>query len=227
MELDDLLKKTNPILADRIRFKEQIGELGGDQRFAVAYEHVEGMLPGELRSKLSQKLLDWPRFSETQREQLGDDIGVLSRAWEFTRQLSVGFPKSSGSLSFFMSVPMFALILIYMVVTRNWIWGGLAFVISVVVATGLESILFQRAVNRWTRQVLIPEAQEANIPLDRFVAVVDDLSETRLGWKGELWPMKDQLQHIRQTLIAEGKLQRPPDARNAHSKDPAASASPS
>jgi hypothetical protein len=214
LALDDLLTKTNPILADRIRFKAQIGAMGGDEHFAVAYENVEGMRPGKLRSKLSQDLLEWPRLTEIQREKLKEQIGELSRAWQFARQMAVGFPTSSGSLAFFMSAPMFGLILIGMLVTRSWGWGGLALALSVCAATVLESILFKRAVSRWTRDVLAPEAQEINLPLERFVAVVDDITRFKPGLTEGLWPMRTQLQNIRATLIADGKLKPAPTQEN-------------
>jgi len=207
MDLNDLLTKTNPILADRIRFKQKIRELGGDERFAVAWENVEGMRPGWLRSNLLESLLDWSRLGETQRDELYEHVGALSRAWQFARQMAVGFPASSGSLTYFMSVPMFGLILIYMFVSRSWVWGGVALAASVIATTVLESRLFQRSVGRWTLQVLIPEAQAVNVPLDRFVAVVDDIPGSRLGLTEELWRMKDQLENIRETLIAQGTLQ--------------------
>jgi hypothetical protein len=209
MELDELLKRTNPILADRIRFKEQIRDLGGDERFAVAYENVEGMRPGGLRSNLLRNLLEWSCLSEIQRDELAERIGALSRAWQFARQMAVGFPTSSGSLAYFMSIPLFGLILICAFVTRSWLWGGLVLALSVVAASVLESILLKRSVGRWTHRVLIPEAQMVNVPLDHFVAVVDDISE-KLGLTEELWPMKHQLSNIRETLIADGKLPRTP-----------------
>jgi hypothetical protein len=73
-----------------------------------------------------------------------------------------------------------------------------------------ETILFKRQIRQWTTQVLIPEAQAANVPLDRFIEVVDDIPGRKLPVKDDLWPVKDQLESIRQTLIAEGKLSRPP-----------------
>ena len=207
MALDDLLAKTNPILADRVRFKQQIRELGGDERFAIAYDSVEGMQPGWLRSDLQKNLLNWPRMSETQREELRDRVAAMSSAWQFARQLAIGFPSTSGTLTFFMSVLAIGLILICVLITRSWIWGGLVLAASVVVATVVESNLFRRSVGRWTLQVLIPEAQAVNVPLDRFIAVVDDIPGSRLKLTEDLWPMRHQLPHIRQTLIAEGKLQ--------------------
>lgn len=208
MELNDLLAKTNPILADRIHFKEQIRALGGDERFAVAYENVEEMWPGELRLKLSRDLLDWNRMSEIQRDELKEQIGTLSKAWQFVRQIAVGFPTSSGALSFFMSAPLFGLILIWMFVTGRWVRGALVLAPTVAVAGVLESILFKRAIRRWTRQVLVPEAKDLNVPMDCFFAIVDDISRVKLGLTEELSRMKDQHQNIRQTLIADGKLPR-------------------
>lgn len=206
MNLDDLLTKTNPILADRIHFKEQIRELGGDERFVVAYENVEGMRPGRLRSRLQRSLLEWPRLGETQRETLENDIGVLSRSWRFARQMAVGFPTSSGSLAFFMSAPIFGVILIGVIVTHSWGWGGLALASTVIAATILEANLFRRSVGRWTLQVLVPEAQELNVPLDQFVSVIEDIPGNKLGLHEELWPMKNQLQNIRKTLTVAGLL---------------------
>lgn len=208
MDLNDLLTKTNPILADRIRLKETIRELGGDERFAVAYENVDGMRPGNLRSDLLRNLLNWPQLSQLQRDELEVQIWSLSRAWQFARQMAIKFPKSSGSPAFFMSSPIFGLILIYMFVTRHWIWGGLALVATVVLAAALESTLFKRSVRKWTLQVLVPEAQKLNVALDRFIAVVDDIPDGHGALAEDLWPLKDQLQNIRETLMAKSLLPR-------------------
>lgn len=202
MDLNDILVKTNPNLADRIRLKEAIGDLGGDKRFAVAYENVEGLRPGNLHSDLLQRLLDWPELSEPQRSELEERIGSLSRAWRFAREMVLTFPRSSGSVAFFLSAPIFGLILISMIVTRHWIWGGLLLAASVVVAAALETILFKRAVRKWTRQVLVPEAEKANVALDQFAAVVEEIRSSKRGLTEDLWPMKDQLENIRKTLRA-------------------------
>jgi len=203
MDLNDLLTKTNPILADRIRLKETIRDLGGDERFAVAYEKVDGMRPGSLRSILLQDLIEWPQLSELQRDELEEQIESLSRAWRFAREMAIGFPRSSGSPAFYLSAPIFGLILIGMVVTRKWIWGALALVASAVVVATLESILFKRSVRKWTLQVLVPEARNANVDLDRFATVVDDIPNSKHGLTDELWPMKDQLPNIRQTSVVQ------------------------
>lgn len=203
MDLNDILTKTNPILADRMRLKETIRDLGGDERFAVAYENVEGMRPGSLRSNLLQSLIEWPQMGELQRNELEEQIGSLSRAWRFAREIAIRFPRSSGSPAFYLSAPIFGLILIWMVVTRRWIWGGLALVVSAGVVATLESIFFRRSVRTWTQQVLVPEAQKANVDLDQFVTVVDDIPSSKHGLTDELWPLKDQLSNIRATSKAK------------------------
>lgn len=201
MDLNELLTKTNPILADRIHLKETTGELGGDKRFTVAYENVEGMRPGSLHADLLRKLMEWPRLSELERDELEEEIGSLSRAWRFASEMAIGFPKSSGSVAFFLSAPIFGLILIGTLVTRKWLWGGLLLAASVIIAAALESLLLTRSVRKWTLQALVPEAQKANVDLDRFAAVVDDIPSTKRGLTEDLWPMKDQLDNIRATLI--------------------------
>ena len=210
MELDDLLTKTNPILADRIHFKEQIRELGGDDRFAVAFDDVDGMRPGRLRSDLLRKVVDWPRMGETQRIELAQRIGALSRAWKFARQMAFGFPVSSGFMPFVTAAMMVGLVLICAFETRSWSWTAVAVGAGVIATLLAETMLFKRQVCRWTTQVLIPEAQEHNVPLDDFIAVVDDIPGRKPRLKDDLWPVKDQLQTIRETLIAEGKIRRAP-----------------
>ncbi len=214
MELDDLLTKTNPILADRIHFKEQIRELGGDDRFAVAFDNVDGMRPGRLRTDLMRKLVDWPRMGETQQTELAEHIGSLSHAWKFARHMAFGFPVSSGSLPFVAAVMMVGLVLICAFERQSWSWTAVALGAGVAATLVAETILFKRQIRRWTTQVLIPEAQAANVPLDRFVAVVDDIPGRKLPVKDDLWPVKDQLDNIRNILIAEGKLGHPPKSES-------------
>lgn len=206
MQLNDLLVQTNPVLADRIQFKEQIRDLGGDDRFATAYEHVEGLRPGPLRSDLLHKLLDWLQLPEPRQAELGRQIGALARAWPFTRQRALGFPGSAGRLAYVVAAIVVGLLLLRVPETRNWLGGTMTVVAALIAAAIADSILLKQAVRRWTRAVLIPEAQEADVSLDCFVDLVDDVPGSRLGLTEELWPLKDQLQTIRETLVAEGKL---------------------
>jgi hypothetical protein len=219
--IDDLLAKTNPILADRIHFNEQIRELGGDERFVVAYENIEGMRPGRLREDLLRRLLDWPRLGEAQRAELAQHIGALSRAWQFAREMAIRFPTSPAASAYTIAI-MAGLVLFCVPLPHRWLWGTIAVGVGLIATLIAEHHLLRRSVSRWTLQVLIPEAQEMRVPLDRFVSVVDDIPGCKLGLTEDLWPMKDQLQNICETLIAVGKLQRTPpqcsDSNTMHTK---------
>src|SRR5262249_39560906 len=83
---EDLLARTNPTLAEHIQLTELVRALGGDPRFTVAYEQLEQMRPGALRSGLLRQLLAWDRLPEEQKTFLAEHIAVRARAWQFSRQ---------------------------------------------------------------------------------------------------------------------------------------------
>jgi hypothetical protein len=206
LPLDDLMARTNPVMAERLQFKEQVHALGGDARFAVAYEHLEAMRPGALRSELLRHLLDWDRLGEEQRALLGQQIGARARAWHFARQMAPGFPAHTGCLTVAAAALVVGLAFLCVPALRHWLWGTVTVAASLIAAASISSMLQTRCVCRWTRRVLITEAQAANLSLDCFVAVVDDVPGSRLGLMEDLWPIKAQLETIRRVLIAEGKL---------------------
>ena len=206
MELDGLLAETNPVLADRIHFKEQIRDLGGDDRFAAAYGYLEGMRPGALRADLLRKLLDWHRLEEAQRAELGQHIAALARAWHFARQIAIGFPASAGCLAYVVATLVVGLVFLCVPAARSWLGGTIIAVSGLIVAAVVDHFLLTQSVRRWTRNVLIPEAQDADVSLDCVIAVVDDVPGSRLWLTEELWPMKEQLQTICGMLRAEEKI---------------------
>jgi hypothetical protein len=67
-------------------------------------------------------------------------------------------------------------------------------------------LLMAPRVRRWTRTLLIREADEANVPLSCFLEVVNDVSDSRLNMTEPLWVIKVQLETIRGVLVAEKKL---------------------
>lgn len=212
MGLENLLAKTNPVLADRIHLKEQIRDLGGDDRFAVAYEQLEQMRPGALRAELLRKLLDWHRLEEPERIELARRIAALTRAWQLARQVAGGFPASAGCLPFVVAALPAGLALLFVPAAYGWLWAAIAAVSCLVAAAAAHHLLLTRSVCRWTREVLIPQAQDTDVSLDCVIAVIDDVPGSRLGLKEELWPVKDQLQAICRILNADGKLPPTPAA---------------
>lgn len=202
----EMLARTNPSLADRLELREQVSALGSDVRFAVAYEQLEQLRPGPLRRDLLQQLLGWERLADEQRAVLGQHIGGCSRAWQFARQIAPAFPVHAGCLSVAVVVLIVGPAFLWLAAVRKWGWAIVLAVAGFGVAAPIVHALFSLRVREWTRKVLIPEAQDANVALDCFVAVVDDVPGSRLNLTEELWPMKDQLETIRGVLSAEGKL---------------------
>jgi hypothetical protein len=207
---EDLLARTNPGLAERLEWKEQVSALGGDARFAVAYEQLEQLRPGALRSGLLRQLLGWDRLADEERAVLGRQIGGRSRAWQLARHVAPGFPRHFGCLAVVVVALFVGLACLGVAAVSHRLWGRVlvvaGFVAGLVAAVLLDHAFFSPRVRGWARKVLIPEAEEANVSLDCFVAVVDDIPESRRGLTEDLWPMKDQLEAIRGVLIAEGKL---------------------
>jgi hypothetical protein len=208
LPMEVLLTRTNPVLAERIQFKEQVRALGGDARFAVAYEHLESMRPGALRSALLQQLLDWDRLEEEQQALLGQQIAARARAWQFARQIAPGFPKPAGCVTHAVAALLVGLAFLWVPAIRGWLWGTVTVVAGLIAATLFNGMFLTRRVHRWTRMVLVPEAKDANVSLDCFVAVVGDVPGSRVGLTEDLWPIKDQLETIRGVLFADGETLR-------------------
>jgi hypothetical protein len=89
---------------------------------------------------------------------------------------------------------------------RSLLWGSVISLAGLAAAGLTRHLLMTRRVCHWTRQVLISEARDANVSLDCFLAVVDDLPESRLCLMDEIWPVKVELETIRGVLSSEGKL---------------------
>lgn len=204
LPMEDLLARTNPCLAERIQLKAQVFALGGDHRFAIAYEQLEQIRPGTLRSDLLQKLLSWDRLPEERRTLLAQRIAARARAWQFSRQIAPAFPEPAASVAALVAALVMGPVFLWMPGARTWLWGGATVVAGLAAAWLVSNTIYIRRVRQWTRQTLIPEAQEANISLGSVLDVVNDVSG--LSLMQDLWPMKHQLETIRGVLIADGIL---------------------
>jgi hypothetical protein len=202
----DLLARTNPSLAERIQLKQLVHALGGDRRFAVAYEQLEQMRPGVLRSGLLRQLLAWDQLPEEQRTFLTEQVAAWARAWQFSRQIAPAFPDHSVFLAAIVAALVMGPVFLWIPGARSWLWGGATVVAGLVAAWLVGDALYTRRVRQWTRQTLIPEAQDANISLGCLLDVVDDVPGSRLCLMEDLWPMKVQLETIRGVLTSDGIL---------------------
>ena len=203
---EDLLARTNPGLAERVQLKELVRALGGDHRFAVAYEQLEQMRPGALRSGLLRQLLAWDRLPEEQRAFLAEQVATCARAWRFSRQIAPAFPDDATPLAAVVAVLVLGPVFLWIPGALNWLWGGATVVAGLLAAWLVGHAIYIRRVRQWTRQTLIPEAQEVNISLGCLLDVVDDVPGSGRGLMEDLWPMKVRLETIRGVLTSDGIL---------------------
>src|SRR5262249_20717724 len=139
------------------------------------------------------------------RTLLAEQISDEARAWQFARQVAPGFPHA-GCLTAALAVLAGCVALLFVPAVRSWLWGTAILVAGVGLAALTSRAVLKRQVVKWTREVLIPESQDANISLASFLAVVDDVPGSRLGMMEELWPVKVELETVRRVLVAEAKL---------------------
>jgi hypothetical protein len=203
---EELLVRTNPVLAERSQLKELVRALGGDARFAVAYEQLEQMRPGALRAGLLRQLLAWDRLPEEERASLAEQVAACAGAWQFSRQIAPAFPDYTTFLAAMVAALVMVPVFLWIPGARSWLWGGATIVAGLVAAWLVGETIYIRRVRQWTRQTLIPEAQDANIPLGCLLDVVDDVPGSRLGLMEDLWPMKVQLETIRRVLTSDGLI---------------------
>jgi hypothetical protein len=206
LAVEELLARTNPGLAECLQLKEQISALGGDGRFAVAYEQLGGLRPSPLRSRLLAQLLEWGRLTEEQRSALTQQIATQTRACQFARQIAPAFPTHPGCLTTAPAALAVGAVFLWVPAVQSWLWGTVTVLAGIGAAALGAHVLLTRQVGRWTRNVLVPEAQDASVSLACFLVVVDEVPGSRLGMMEELWPLKAELETIRGVLTAEGKL---------------------
>jgi hypothetical protein len=206
LPIEDLLARTNPGLAERLQLREQIRNLGGDAAFGLAYEQVERLRPGALRSRLLKQLLGWNGLTVEQRTLLGQLIGAHARAWQFACQIAPAFPAQAGFRPAALAALAVWSAFLWLPAVHSWLWGSITLVTGLVAAVLTRQLFVTRNVCQWTRKVLIPEAQDANVSLDCLLAVVEDVPGSRLGMIEDLWPIRNELEAIHRVLSAEGRL---------------------
>ena len=153
-----------------------------------------------------RQLLAWDRLPEEQRASLAEQVAARARAWQFSRQVAPTFPGHSASLAAVVAALVAGPVLLWVPGARGWLWGGATVAAGLAAAWLVGEAVYVRRVRRWTRQTLIPEAQDANISLGCLLDVVEDVPGSRLGLMEDLWPMKVQLGTIRGVLSSEGYL---------------------
>src|SRR3954470_1810033 len=146
---EDLLAQTNPALAERSRLKGLVSALGGDHRFAVAYEQLEQLRPGALRSGLLRRLLAWDRLPEGERASLAEQVAACARAWRFGRQIAPAFPDPTASAAAIVAALVIGPVLLWVPGARSMLWGGATVVAGLLAAWLVGGTIYGRRVRQW------------------------------------------------------------------------------
>jgi hypothetical protein len=210
LEIEELLTRTNPILAERVQMKELIASLGGDAHFAEAYQQLEEMRRGAVRSRLLEKLLDWERLDEEARIALAQQIADRARAWKFALHIAPGFPSHVGCLpGIVVGLVVWVFFFVLALVVRGRFMISASFLLGFGAAAVTGQFFLTPQIRRWTRAVLIPECGDANVSFASFAEVVDDLAGSTLDRLEPLWPVKLNLETIYQASKIARESQEP------------------
>jgi hypothetical protein len=201
LAIEELLIRTNPSLAERVQLKEQIAALGADARFAEAYQQLEEMHAGRLRSRLFEQLLNWERLPEESRTALALQIADRARVWKFAQHIAHGFPCQVGCLPGMLAgLVVWLVFFLPALALRHALLVRVSFLIGLFAAVLTPHFLLEPKIRRWTRNVLMPECSYANVSFASFVEVVDDLAGLPLARLETLWPVKLGLKTIREAV---------------------------
>jgi hypothetical protein len=146
--------------------------------------------------------------AEEQGTALAEQVSARARAWQISRQIAPAFPDDAGPLVAVVAALVMVPVFLWIPAASSWLWGGATVVSGLAAACVIGNALSSRRVRRWTRQTLIPEAQDANISLGCLLEVVDDVPGSGRGLMEDLWPMKVWLETIRGVLTSDGILRR-------------------
>lgn len=219
--IEELLTRTHPILAERVRMKELIAALGGDARFAEAHQQLEEMHSGELRSRLLEELHKWERLGEEARAALAQQIADRARAWKLALHLAPGFPSQVGCLPGIVAgLVVWLLLFVPGLMLRGRLLISVSFVLGFMAAALTSQFLLEPLIRRWTRTVLIPECGDARVAFASFAEVVDDLAGSPLDRLETLWYVKLHLETIRHASKIARESQEPKNSLAKGKKGP-------
>jgi hypothetical protein len=80
------------------------------------------------------------------------------------------------------------------------LWGGVTVFAGALAGTSVWHVILSRRVQRWTKEVLVPESQKACVDLRRFIEVLGDLPAPGPQSGDELRRLKEQEETIREEL---------------------------
>jgi hypothetical protein len=202
LDIETILSLTNPALKEQVTLSrlKDVPELGG------AFQLLEQLRPGTLRTALKDSLLQWPSLDEGRRERFLADTNDCAEALRFVRHQAGRFRTGVvGCLGGILGCAGVWSGCVVAFGTQLSVWEWLGVVGAGAMAGSLLSALLWSGRNRrWLRAVLIPEADRAGIRLGWLLAVLEGSGPSK-GGEDELASLRELAPAIRAELAASGK----------------------
>jgi hypothetical protein len=172
LDIEALLSLTNPVLKETL----SLSELRASPRLGEAFQLLDQLPPGRLRTELRDMLRQWARLDEDRQGRFLAKVHACFEALQFARLMASRYTTGTlGCLAGTLGCVGVWSGCILVLGSRLNFWGWVGVLLAGLVAGGLLSQLFwRRRDRRWVKEVLLPEAQRSRIHFETLLAVLED-----------------------------------------------------
>jgi hypothetical protein len=193
LDIEALLSRTNPVLKERVTFPA----LKALPQLKEAFRLLDGLMPGRLRTGLKDALLQWSSLDTRHQDRLLAKVDDCSRALEFARVMAGRYRPFGlvGCLAGLLGcVGAWAgCVLVFGTDLKLSGWGAV-FAAGLLIGGGLLALFGANRDVRWTRSVLVPEAERSGVSFAALLAVLEGAGSPHL--------VEDELKHLRSVATA-------------------------
>jgi hypothetical protein len=203
LDIEALLSMTNPALKETLT----LSGLKANPRLSMAFDLLEQLTPGSLRTALKDALVLWPSLDEARQERFLAKINHCAEALRFARSMAGRYTTGVvGCLAGTLGCAGVWSGLLLAFGTRLSILGWLGIIGAGILAGSLLSrLLWSGRDRRWVREVLLPEADRAGIHLGWVPAILEGGGAFKRGGD-ELGHLRELAPAIRAEMPSSGKV---------------------
>jgi hypothetical protein len=203
LDVEAILSLTNPGLNETLTLAglKALPQLGG------AFQLLEQLTPGSLRTALKEALLQWPSLDEDRRERLLAKVNDCAEALRFARSMAGRYTTGVvGCLGGALACAGVWAGCLWVFGTSLSLLGWVGVFGAGVMAGALLGRLFWSGRDRrWVKEVLLPEADRAGISLGWLLAILEGGGSSKRGEDG-LASLRELVPTIRSELASSGKV---------------------
>ncbi len=201
--LDDeaLLTLTNPGLKETLKFSE----LRANSRLSKAFELLEQLTPGSLRTSLRDTLKQWAHLDGSSQDRFLAEVHHCSEALRFARLMASRYTTgTAGCLAGTLGCigVWSGCVLVFGTRLRLWGWIGVAMA-GLLVGGLLGNLLWHNRDREWVKDVLVPEADRSGISLGMLLAILEGSGSLKRG-QDELGSLRELPPTIRAVRSSSG-----------------------